>query len=171
MRYALLLLLGLLCAVPSADVDAQFYLRLRKVEGPTPPAGSPPGEPGQPQFSQNGADVDITWTASDPPADTYEGTYGAAVPPPDTTPFSGLTTNSHTITIAEDFWFCVNGVKTGIGNSGSSCNSYVAPPPAEALLQWNACTGVPIDGYRVYHGSSTGNYDQAPGSGLYRSFP
>jgi len=166
MRYALLLLSGLLCAVPSADVDAQFYLRLRKVEGAGPPMEQPPGIPGQPQFTQNGANVDITWTASNPLADTYEGNYGAEDGDPDIVPFSGLTTNSHTITIAEDFWFCVRGVRTGIGTSGSSCNSYVAPPPAEVMLTWDAVTGTPVDGYRVYHGTATGVYDQALGSGL-----
>jgi len=155
-RFVLALLLALLCG----QAAAQFYLPFRVRQNP--PGTPDPGPAGQPQFIQNGGNVDVSWpvgvntTSYNFFWEANDGSPGDAV--------FGHTTNSTSITIAEGFWFCYAN-RNDAAVSENTCNNWAPPPTQDLTVYWNAVGG-DVTGYRVYYGSSPGSYDQTPGNGF-----
>ena len=123
-----------------------------------------PGAPGVPQFVIDGAETDVTWTASDPAADSYLVTWGdedGTVVNNDPAP-----SNAYTVPRITPIWLCVTGINTS-GSSSFICASHdpTSPPGSSVTLEWNASTGT-VSGYRVYYGTAPGTYDQSPGNGI-----
>jgi chitodextrinase len=58
----------------------------------------------------------------------------------------------------------IDGAGNASGLSSSSAATTLAPNTA--ALEWNAVTFPTLSGYRVYFGTASGNYQQAPGAGV-----
>ena len=164
-RAVILLLLALTCApAPAATIFFPWH-RPQVAEGPLEdPPPDIPGAPGQPQFAQDGDNVDITWSAGTD-ADAYNFQWGSNDGTPDVVNGS-VAPAAKTLTPAdfgeaavESFWFCAWSTNTG-GTQVSvnnSCNNWAAPPPEDVTLTWTApVTGGPVNGYRVYYGTTDG---------------
>jgi chitodextrinase len=71
------------------------------------------------------------------------------------------------LSAATGYTYVVDAVD-GAGNASSISNSASATTLAAntATLQWDAVNFPTLSGYRVYVGTSSGTYQQAPGSGI-----
>lgn len=71
------------------------------------------------------------------------------------------------LSAATNYTYIVDAVDA-VGNASNISNSANATTLAatSATLEWNAVNFPTLSGYRVYYGTATGNYQQAPGAGV-----